>query len=132
MSLDLYLEGPEETVLCESYCNACCEPHRHERRVRPTLFSANCTHNLGAMAAEAGVYEALWRSGERHWQKPTKARDLVPILTDGLAKLRTDPAHFRTFDPPNKWGDYEGFVRFVERCLAACIEYPNADVESNT
>lgn len=132
VSLDFYLQGPEVTETCDGVCRECNERHEHQNTFRPTLFSANCTHNLGAMADAAGVYEVLWRSGERHWQKPTKARDLVPVLTEGLAKLRADPAHYRTFDPPNKWGSYESFVPFVEKCLAACIEYPDADVESNT
>ena len=31
------------------------EPRREE------VYGANITHNLGKMAAEAGIYEALWR-----------------------------------------------------------------------
>jgi hypothetical protein len=31
------------------------EPKKEE------MYSANITHNLGDMASEAGIYEALWR-----------------------------------------------------------------------
>lgn len=122
----------------------------------PCVFSANITHNLNAMAAAAGIYEALWRPEEMlapeaakilhdaervrghhsvealaiRAELPTaKASDLITPLREGLQKLRADPDHYRTFEPENKWGTYDVFVPWIERYLAACEEHPTAIVE---
>ena len=103
MSLDVYLE-----------------------EVRPSeVYWANITHNLGKMAGEAGIYEALWRPEEIGI---TKAGQLIEPLQAGLAKLKADPAHYEQFNAPNGWGLYKHFVPFVEKYLAACEENPDATV----
>jgi hypothetical protein len=89
------------------------------------VYWRNITHNLGKMASEAGVYQAMWRPEEQGW---TKASELVEPLKSGLEQLRSDPDRFKAFNPENGWGSYEGLVEFVESYLSACIEYPEADV----
>jgi hypothetical protein len=97
------------------------------KRTQPTVvFDRNITHNLSTMAREAGIYEALWHPNENGY---TKAEQIIPILKEGLAKLKSDPTFFKTFDSPNGWGMYIHFVPFVEAVLAACEEYPDADIE---
>ena len=94
--------------------------------VRPTeVYSANITHNLGSMAREAGIYEALWRPEEIGI---TTAAQLIGPLTVGLALLKADPPRFEALNSPNGWGLYEHFVPFVERYLEACKENPDAAV----
>ena len=94
--------------------------------VRPTeVYWRNITHNLGKMAAEAGIYEALWRPEEIN---VATAEQLVPLLEAGLETLRADPERFKKFNPENGWGDYEGLVNFVEAYLEACKENPDAEV----
>jgi len=90
------------------------------------VFDYNITHNLNGMASLAGLYEALWRPEEIGVKT---ARELVPILTDGLALLKADPEQFKGLNPTNGWGDYDGLVRFVENYLAACVKHPSARVE---
>lgn len=103
MSLDVYLEA-----------------------VRPTeVYWANITHNLSAMAEEAGIYKHLWRPEEL---EITKAAQLIEPLKAGLALLKADPERFRKHNAVNGWGLYEHFVPFVEKYLAACVESPDADV----
>lgn len=89
------------------------------------VYSANITHNLGKMAAEAGVYEALWRPEEIN---ATHASDLLAALRRGLDNLIENPDHFKAFNPSNGWGDYNGLVSFVTRYLEACEMYPDAEV----
>lgn len=89
------------------------------------VFSRNITHNLGKMAETAGLYSYLWRPEEAGI---TKARELIRPLMVGLHCLKSDPDHFRTFNPSNGWGSYEDLVEFVEAYLAACKEYPEAEV----
>ena len=119
MSLDVYLEGPEEQVACR--CPDC--EHEHTRPSRPCFFSANITHNLTGMADAAGLYRALWRPAELG---VTTAGQLAPLIADGLTTLKADPTRFTTMNPPNGWGTHEGLVRFAEEYLAACREYPTA------
>ena len=90
-----------------------------------TVYHANITHNLGKMAAEAGVYMALWRPEEIG---VTTASQVVEPLQSGLALLVAEPARFMAFSPANGWGSYDGLVRSVREYLAACREYPNAAV----
>lgn len=145
MSLDVYLY---ETGMCP-HCGG-------EVSGGNSVYSSNITHNLGAMAHEAGIYLACWRPGEMldpeksarmkeqseagNYHGPggvyeiektlpvVHARDLIEPLRKGLADLKARPAHFERFNSPNGWGRYEHFVPWVERYLAACEDYPNAEV----
>jgi len=108
-----------------------------------TVYDANITHNLGKMADEAGIYEALWRphrlregynipEGDYNAEYEVedrceiKAKELIDRLEKGLADLKERPEHFETFNSPNGWGLYVNFVPFVEEYLNACKEYPDA------
>lgn len=95
-------------------------------RVQPTeVFDANITHNLTQMADAAGIYKCLWRPEE---VGIAKAQQLIEPLTQGLERLKADPARFEELNASNGWGKYEDFVPWVERYLAACRKYPDADV----
>lgn len=94
------------------------------QRMEPvTVFNANITHNLTEMASEAGICEALWSPDEHGY---TKAHQIIPILKEGLEKMKRDPEFFKKFDSSNGWGLYIHFVPFVEKVLAACEEFPEA------
>ena len=90
-----------------------------------TVYTANITHNLGKMAEDAGIYQYLWRPGELDIKY---AKQLIEPLRVGLELLESDPARLEKFNPANGWGDYDGLVRFVKKYLAACEEYPEAEV----
>jgi len=89
------------------------------------VFWKNITHNLNTMADKAGIYKALWRPEEIGAKK---AKDVIKLLERGLKELKSRPEYFKKFNPPNGWGDYEGFLKFVESCLEACKKYPNAEI----
>jgi len=92
-----------------------------------TVFTANYTHNCNVMASEAGIYKHLWRPDELGI---TKAHELIEPLTQGLLLMRRDPERFEALNPENGWGSYMSFVPWVQGYLNACIEYPDADVET--
>lgn len=121
MSLDVYLSGPEREEDCT--CHECWQTHT--RKTRDEFYSANITHNLGGMAAEAGIYDALWRPDEIGI---TKAAQLIEPLRAGVALLKSDPPRFEKHNAANGWGLYEHFVPFVEAYLHACEENPDAFV----
>jgi hypothetical protein len=90
------------------------------------VYDANITHNLGKMAGEAGIYQALWRPEEINKEK---AEDIIELLEVGLTNLKARPEHFKQFNSSNGWGMYEHFVPFVEKYLNACKEYPKCLIE---
>jgi hypothetical protein len=89
------------------------------------VYDRNITHNLNAMASEAGIYECCWRPDE---VGITRAKQLIKPLQDGLALLKSDPERFKKFDATNGWGTYDHFVPWVEKYLEACEQYPEAEV----
>jgi hypothetical protein len=97
------------------------------KKMMPTeVYSDNITHNLNKMAQEAGLYDALWRPDENDL---THAYQLIPILEEGLAKLRANPELYEQFNPTNGWGNYVGLVTFVRDYLEACKANPTAEIE---
>ena len=116
MSLDVYLY---KTITCE-HCG------KDATQRGPCVYSANITHNLGRMAAEAGIYDCLWHPDEHGI---TRASQLIEPLRNGLVVMRADRARFEAFNAPNGWGLYENFVPWVARYLEACEEHPTATVE---
>lgn len=89
------------------------------------VFESNITHDLAGMATEAGIHKHLWRPDGIGI---TKAGELIGPLTTGLALMRSDPARFKAFDADNRWGTYDQFLPWIEKYLAACREYPDAEV----
>lgn len=89
------------------------------------VFERNITHNLGAMAAAAGLYTCVWRPDENGI---TKAHQLIEPLRTGLTQLTDNPTRYEPFNPVNGWGDYDGLVAFVTAYLQACETYPDADI----
>ncbi len=87
------------------------------------LYSANITHNLGKMAAEAGIYDCLWRPDEHGI---THARQIIEPLGKGLALLVTHQARFEAFNASNGWGLWKHFVPFCASYLQACRDHPDA------
>lgn len=109
MSLDVDLTSPK--------CPHCGNSSQH--------YSANITHNLGAMAREAGIYQHLWRPEEIGI---TKASQLIEPLQTGVALMKSDRPRFEKHNAANGWGTYVQFLPWIEKYLAACEANPDADV----
>jgi len=101
------------------------EPVTCEIGGRNCVYDANITHNLGKMADMALIYKPLWRPEEIGI---STANQLIGPLREGLTRLKADPKTFKTRNPANGWGTYEDLVAFVENYLAACEEFPQAEV----
>lgn len=96
------------------------------RHCESRLVSLNITHNLTGMAAEAGIYKAIWRPEEIG---ATRAMDITPALREGLGMMLSAPDRFKRLNPENGWGDYDGFVEFVKEVHEACVLHPSARIE---
>lgn len=99
MSLDVYLKDDDGDV----------------------LFWTNITHNLGRMAKEAGIYEAIWRPEEVPASCP---KHVIETIETGLLLMKSDPDRFKKYDSDNGWGTYDQFVPWVEELLHAYKEMP--------
>ena len=88
-------------------------------------FEANITHNLNDMAAAAGIYNAVWRPDEHGYRR---AKDIIKIMSKGLADLKARPGYFRQFDADNGWGVYDNFVPWIQEYLEACERHPEAGI----
>jgi hypothetical protein len=98
------------------------------RACRPTVvFESDVTHNLTAMADEAGLYDVCWRPEEIGI---SKANQLIKPLSEGIKRLEADPERFKKLNPKNGWGSYDSFLDWLKRYLSACEEFPDADVEA--
>jgi len=88
-----------------------------------TLASFNCTYNLGEMLRAAGFPE---------WDALTgaPASETGGMLRSVADKLRADPEQFKTYNPPNGWGTYEGAIEFLNEFAAACAAHPKATIGS--
>src|SRR3990172_3399122 len=89
------------------------------------VYDANITHNLNEMAAEAGIYQHLWRPEEL---SITTAKELIDPLEIGLAKMVCNKSHYEQFNASNGWGLWEHFVPWIAAYLQACRDYPEATI----
>ncbi len=107
MSLDVYL--------CDDADGSDCH-----------LYWRNITHNLAPMGDAAGIYKELWRPGEIGIKV---ASQLIEPLSAAIRILHASRARWEKHNPPNGWGNYDGFVEFVVAYRDACDKYPSARVE---
>jgi len=89
------------------------------------VLDKNITHNLGEMAQEAGIYDALWHPNKFGL---ARAAELVPALEKGLAAMKADPDKYKQYESTNGWGLYRNFVPWVEEVLEGCKQYPSASI----
>jgi hypothetical protein len=96
-----------------------------------SVFTQNITHNLGKMAGnvvfEDGLtlYDILWRPDEHGF---VYAKGIADYLDIGFNILLSEPEHFKTFNPENGWGSYEGLLNFVYNYRNACWDNPEAEL----
>ena len=91
-----------------------------------SVFDANITHNLAAMAEEAGIYQVLWKGPEN---SVVYAHQLIGPLEAALQDLRANQKKYQKLNPVNGWGSYEGFVSWLEELYTACVNNKHARIE---
>jgi hypothetical protein len=96
-----------------------------------SVFTQNITHNLGKMAGhvvfEDGLtlYDILWRPDEHGF---VYAKNIADYLDIGFNILLSEPDYYKTFNPENGWGSYDGLVNFVYNYRNACWDNPEAEL----
>ena len=95
---------------------------------RTEVFDTNFTHNAVKMAAAAGIYDCLWRAPENNF---THAHQITETLRLGIEQMKADPEKFRALEAENGWGTFRQFLPWVEKIHAACVENPDAEIETS-
>ena len=90
------------------------------------VFESGMTHNLNEMANVCGVYKYVWLPDELGL---LYAEELIEPLQNAVVELKANPAKYKKYNPENGFGDYYGFIRFLESYLKACQTYPDAQIE---
>jgi hypothetical protein len=78
----------------------------------------NYTYNVSKMYVEAMGESLSYFDG-------LKAIDAVELLAKGFCEMRDNPDKYKTMNPENGWGNYEGALKYLEDLLNACVENPN-------
>ena len=82
----------------------------------------NYTWNVSPM-----YYDALGGDGLSQFGR-MNAKDALPILKEGVRKMKESPEKYREMNPPNGWGNYEGALDLLEWMLKKCEEYPSIEI----
>jgi len=98
----------------------------NERGREEIVYDKNITYNLSTMAKEAGLYEAVFDPEDNMY---STASDIIEIVRLGVSDLINRPEHFKTFNPENGWGSYDGFLGAMKELLEVCEEYPEAKID---
>jgi hypothetical protein len=48
----------------------------------------------------------------------------APRLSAGISLIREHQESLRQYEPSNKWGSFDGALRFLEDIFASCIAHP--------
>ena len=97
-----------------------------------SVYESNITHNLGKMAGAVelsngmSLYDVLWRPDEQ--EGLVFARDISELLDEGWNILLSDPEKYKTYNPENGWGSYDGLCNFVYNYRNACWDNPDAEL----
>ncbi len=87
--------------------------------VETCVVSKNITHNLIGLWKNLGIYEALYLSEGK------KAKEVLPILEQGLGKLLREPERYKQFDSPNGWGTYVQALPWLAELVEEFKKYPD-------
>ena len=121
MSLTIQLVVPEKRTCT---CPECGDTH--EARNSGDVYTSNIPHDLQEMAGHCGLREALWSNEDTDIRT---ARQLIPFLEDGIARLLRAPSYYKHYDAPSGWGKYIHFVPMLQELLKVCKEYPDAIIQ---
>lgn len=75
------------------------------------------TYNLTPMWKLAGVFH-----GGSNDLQGMRADVLAGRAARGLLRAVSNPAAFKSLNPENGWGDYDGFIRILTRTAIVCAE----------
>lgn len=84
------------------------------------------TYNLTPMWRKAGVVE-----GSTSDLGGLTTAEVAPCLLSALVDVWSNEADYRKLDPPNGWGDFDGFLEILTRLTRLCHAHPKGVLRWN-
>ena len=86
----------------------------------------NYTHNTNGMANMAAVAQGWLLSDDCWWTTldGKSGPQGVSLINDIITAMEANPSDYRALNPPNGWGDYEGFLAVLKSMMASVPEWP--------
>ncbi len=75
------------------------------------------------MWKKAGIYDALYNS------EGMEAKEILPILIDGLADMIENKNEYESLNSPNGWGTYTNAVPWLIELIKGCKDNPEGIIE---
>ena len=88
---------------------------------RHCIADRNMTYNLAPMLSEA------LGSGFRELDG-APCTEAAAVLSRAVERMKADPEHFKTMDPPNGWGDYHDALESLTWLVGLCESHPRASI----
>ena len=85
------------------------------------------TYNLTPMWRKAGV---VGDNGTKELDGRA-CSEMRPVLVAALADAWANEDAYRELDPPNGWGDFDGFLEILTRLARLCHEHPRGVLRWN-
>ncbi len=58
-----------------------------------------------------------------------KASDVIDVLIKAISDMNKEPKEYKTMNPKNGWGDYQGAKDYLETLFKECQKHPKAIIE---
>lgn len=83
----------------------------------------NYTYNCSEMFVDAS--ECDKSLGDLHGMSCQEAE---PIIAKAVENMQKNPTKYKAMNPENGWGNYDGFLRYVEKLLKECRANPKCTI----
>ena len=70
-------------------------------------YDANLTYNVGTMLRRAGIHPEVMNG--------LTAKVARSVVGNGMATMSACPVYFKSFEPDNGWGSYDGTMEWLDR-----------------
>ncbi len=82
----------------------------------------NITCNVHELILQSSGWEILNNKNNG------KAEDIGKLIEKGIVELETRPEYYKKYEAKNGWGTIDSTLRFYDRLLEGCKEFPFAYV----
>lgn len=94
-----------------------------------TIHNYNYTYNIYDMFKEAASKSELDSITSIKVLDGYPCAEVAGILKDIITEMRSDPEHYKTFNPENGWGSYQSFISVLQSIYEDCLDHPDCEFE---
>lgn len=109
---------------------------KNKKKEEDREWVANITHNMNKMAQRIFVsenketlYDYVWRPEELY--KEIYTNEKKNVLTKGICIMISKRKSLLRYEPENRWGSYDSFLKFFIEYKEACEDHPGYIIEAS-